>query len=178
LLVSGLPATGKSAFCEHLSAEHGYSHYDLEHFPEGWPCSDEWFPTLWQVSRHEFTTQLFRRHNQVVLDWGFPPYLVSWVREFQREGARLIWFDGEIATARRLYQERGGGTVDDFDLQLNRIDGMGLPGIIRPKVVGAYTPAGHCRAVDDPHRICVELGISRRKIRPASQKKQTGKGGV
>jgi hypothetical protein len=33
LLLSGIPATGKSSFARYLSLEHSFAHYDLESYP-------------------------------------------------------------------------------------------------------------------------------------------------
>lgn len=75
LLVSGIPATGKSGFCRYLAREHGFAHYDLECYPRGWPIPQ--LHQVWERSRGEFVAELYRLHERVAVDWGFPLLLSS-----------------------------------------------------------------------------------------------------
>ena len=116
LLVSGIPAAGKSWFGRYLARDHGFAHYDLECHPPGWPHPD--LKVLWDQSRSSFVEELRRRHGSVVLDWGFPSHCVSWVRELQAASVQLVWFECDIDRARALFVERGGRTLSSFERQI------------------------------------------------------------
>jgi len=49
ILLSGVPATGKSTFGRYLAREHGFAHYDLECHPKGWPHPEP--KATWDASR-------------------------------------------------------------------------------------------------------------------------------
>src|SRR5438094_909212 len=106
ILLSGVPATGKSEFARHLARECGFAHYDLECHPRGWPHPE--LKATWDASRSGFVAQLRQYHERIVLDWGFPPSAVPWVEELRRSGAKLVWFDGDIARAQQVFVQRGG----------------------------------------------------------------------
>ena len=52
LLVSGIPASGKTTFCHFLAKEYGFKHFDMENYPIGWPIST--VKSVWIISRQEF----------------------------------------------------------------------------------------------------------------------------
>jgi hypothetical protein len=139
LLISGIPATGKSTFCRYLSEEHGVAHYDLEN-PDGWP-----HPALhkvWERNRSEFVARLTSAHSHVALDWGFPPAHRARVDELKASGVRLVWFDGDLARARAAFESRGGGDPSDFDRQVDPIQRSGLPVGLGARVIRVIPPNG------------------------------------
>ncbi len=79
IFVSGIPATGKTRVCEALAADHGFAHYNMECFPEGWPLPK--LRPIWNRSRTEFVNELRASHERVALDWGFRPDMIQWVME-------------------------------------------------------------------------------------------------
>ena len=78
ILLSGIPATGKSEFARHLAREHGFAHYDLERYPRGWPHPE--LKCIWDANRAAFVAKIRQNHDRVVLDWGFPVSCLSWVK--------------------------------------------------------------------------------------------------
>ena len=55
ILLSGVPATGKSEFARHLAREYGFAHYDLECHPRGWPHPElkaTWTPAVQDLWRN------------------------------------------------------------------------------------------------------------------------------
>ena len=55
ILLSGVPATGKSEFARHLARECGFAHYDLECHPRGWPHPElkaTWTPAVQDLWRN------------------------------------------------------------------------------------------------------------------------------
>lgn len=140
LHVAGIPATGKSSFCRYLARNHGFAHYDLECYPGGWP-KPELF-SLWQSAPAQFVSKLLKLHAKAVIDWGFPVQCLPTVTAFRAAGARLIWFAGDTAQARRLFVERGGLDPRAFDNQVMKVARSGLPTGLDVTVVDALTHAG------------------------------------
>jgi gluconate kinase len=128
LLVCGIPASGKSTFGTFMARNHGFAHYDLECFPQGWPCPDQDLHDLWERSRQKFITEVGRRHARVVLDWGFPAAYRSWVDELRAGGAKVVWFDGDRQAAREAFITRDGTDVSQFDSQVAALNQVNLPG--------------------------------------------------
>jgi hypothetical protein len=145
ILLSGIPATGKSTFACHLVHEHGFAHYDLEDHPSGWRHQD--LHASWARSRSAFISEARQRDDGIVLDWGFPVGFVGWIRELQAEGVRLIWFSGDIAQARLNYEARARNdarknNVADFDGQVCNIQKAGFPASLNCVLVPALGPDG------------------------------------
>jgi hypothetical protein len=143
LLLSGIPAAGKSSFGRYLAREHDFAHYDLECHPHGWPHHE--LKQVWHSSRTTFVAQLKGLHQRIALDWGFPPHAVSLVHELLAMGVRLVWFAADIAQARRLFEERGGIQVTEFDDQVRAIQNAGLPHPLPCVTVEGLTEAGELR---------------------------------
>jgi len=136
ILLSGVPATGKSEFARHLARGYGFAHYDLECHPRGWPHPE--LKAMWDTSRSGFLAQLrVEYHDRVVLDWGFPPSASAWVEELRQSGAKLVWFHGDIARARQVFVQRGGIAVECFDRQITAIKEAGYPVSLRCIIVPA-----------------------------------------
>lgn len=152
LLVSGIPATGKSSFCRYLAREHGFAHYDLECYPRGWPIPQ--LHQVWERSRGEFVAELYRLHERVAVDWGFPLRSLQWALELENAGARLLWFTGNIQRAREIFVQRGGIDVAKFDAQVNDIQAAGLPKPLRAQAVEAFMQGGRLRY---PARVYKEI---------------------
>jgi hypothetical protein len=141
LLLTGVPATGKSTFGRYLGRELGFAHYDLECFPRGWAHADPW--PLWrQQDFPAFIAQLSALDSRVVLDWGFPPHCYPIVEELRRLGATAVWFDGDRRRARELYIERAENNVALFDKQVAAIDAADLPCSLACRVVNTLGATG------------------------------------
>jgi hypothetical protein len=140
ILLSGIPATGKSAFARHLASVHAFAHYDLEYHPRGWPNPE--LKEAWDRNRPDFLAQLRRQHDRVALDWGFPVPCLSMVRELQAGGVKLIWFDGDIPRAREIFVQRGGLAVANFDSQVADIQKAGYPASLGCEVFPALDASG------------------------------------
>jgi hypothetical protein len=140
ILLSGIPATGKSDFARHLARDHGFAHYDMESYPRGWPHPE--LKGKWDSDRPTFVAQVRLHHDRITLDWGFPISCLSRVKELQAQGVQLIWFAGDVARAREAYVLRGGIAVTDFDRQIEAIQRARYPASLDCVVVPALSAAG------------------------------------
>src|ERR1700741_2730740 len=104
ILLSGIPATGKSEFARYLAREHRFAHYDLECYPRGWPKPE--LKETWDTDRTAFVSELLEHHGRIALDWGFPARCLPWVKELEKCDVKLVWCDGAIARAKEIFVQR------------------------------------------------------------------------
>ena len=140
ILLSGIPATGKSTSARHLARKYGFAQYDLECYPRGWPRPE--LKGTWDANRSAFVEKVRQHHDRIVLDWGFPVSALSWVKELQDCGVKLVWFDGDVARARDVFEGRGGIDLAEFDKQIATIQNVGFPASLDCVVVPALSTSG------------------------------------
>jgi hypothetical protein len=151
LLISGIPASGKSAFCRWLEEKRGFLHLDVEKngVLERYQLTTAWHGLFGPGgSPPPFLEALDNFKRPVVIDWGFPPEHLDAVRKLFEAGVMLWWFAADWAVARRKFQLRRYPHVQAFDIQIRKIDAA-LPEInalFRSHVeyslpsTGIYTP--------------------------------------
>ncbi len=150
-LISGIPASGKSIFCRWLEENKGFLHLNVE---EDGVLERHGLATAWEAlfdapaSAAPFIEALDKFKRPVAIDWGFPPECLDIVRKLFEAGVMLWWFAADWAVARCKFQERGYPFVQDFDIQIRKIEAA-LPDIktvFRSHVeytlpsTGIYTP--------------------------------------
>jgi hypothetical protein len=126
LLISGIPASGKSTFCRWLERKKGFFHLDVE---EDGVLDRHGLATAWDAlfaanpTAAPFIQALDRFGRPVAIDWGFPPERLDAVRNLFESGVMLWWFAADWAVARRKFAERGSskGPVKVFDIQIEKI---------------------------------------------------------
>jgi hypothetical protein len=157
LLLSGIPAGGKSTLGKYFAANHGFLYFDMEH-PETWPQPG--LHQVWERSRHEFVVRLNQLSHRVVLDWGFRPCCLPLVLELKSCGVRLVWFRGNVETAQRHFRNRNRRLgkpanfgMEAFAIQTRAIKAAGLPGKHGFKVIQAFDSKGSVRALKHPERL-------------------------
>jgi len=125
-----------------LAREHGFAHYDVEERPHGWPHPE--LEKVFVSDRTAFVAQLCKHHQLVAINWGFPVSLISWVKELQACGVKLIWFDGDVARARDAFRHRGNekGPIENFDRQVAAIKNAGFPASLNCVIVPALSTSG------------------------------------
>src|SRR5216117_1257584 len=109
LLISGVPAAGKSHFGAWLERSHSYLHLDVER--EGrlakYGLEDAWAACFNALQAEPLVSALMKLGPPVVLDWGFPPRWLSVVRLLKSAGVVIWWFDADHAAARKAFIARG-----------------------------------------------------------------------
>lgn len=80
LLVSGIPGAGKSTFARWLGVEYSFHHVDIDF--DRYPDASAWL-----------------KMPRVVVDWGFPPNCLPFVRDLVANGFSHWWFDGDRQAA-------------------------------------------------------------------------------
>ena len=129
VLISGVPATGKSSFGSWLQDNRGFVHVDIESEARGFkPLGLLELDALWQGIAHlppppvdPFVDALRGLEAPVVLDWGFDPRFLPLVERLHVAGISAWWFDGDRAAARRRFIARNTVSVDALDIQMPKI---------------------------------------------------------
>src|SRR5262249_55548310 len=116
LLVCGIPGTGKTWYGNKFSAEFGFVHYDLE---------DQQTLNRFGTNPARFIAEALAENSNVVVTWGFVPDdqpSLAAVSQLRAGGFKLIWFDGDRASALRQFQKRATVSELSFYLQMFRIE--------------------------------------------------------
>ena len=125
LLISGIPASGKSTFCRWLEEKKGFLHLDVE---KSGVLDKHGLALAWKslfdqsTSAAPFIESLEKFMRPVVIDWGFPPEHLDAVRKLFKAGIMLWWFAADWAVARRKFQLRRYPHVQDFDIEIRKIE--------------------------------------------------------
>ena len=107
LLITGYPACRKTTFATWLESEHGYLCI----------ASDN------ETDRFVFVEKIndaIARHVRVVVDYGFFPVTIPYIKELIQSGFELWWFDGDRTAAREAFvlRDRTEGhpaSIEDFE---------------------------------------------------------------
>lgn len=120
LLLSGLPGTGKSHYGKWLADEHGYVQWETEAHWDRWGALMADGPSIRTATSACNVVRALGA--DVVVEWGFVPADLPFVRVLGKVGLELWWFSGDEAAARQSWQTRPV-PLDDivFDNQLDRI---------------------------------------------------------
>lgn len=139
LLITGIPGTGKTNFGNYLAAEYEYIHIDME--------SGDYISAI-MINPTSFIEDLVKKQNNIVITWGFVPSdeLIQVVNMFRNYIFKIIWFDGDRATARRKFIERNQrngseylkSSLTDLDLQMSRIENSKVINGISPIIVNTF----------------------------------------
>jgi hypothetical protein len=123
ILVAGIPGSGKTTYCRWLEREKGFLHLDFDELFNNRGTEQK----LALVRQLKHTAEAFilalRSEDQpIVIDWGFPPALLTLVSCFAANGMTPWWFDGDHAAARESFLHRGTGPIENFNTQMDFIE--------------------------------------------------------
>jgi len=144
LLISGVPASGKSYFCEWLERAESFLHFDVEkdgRLEQG-GLKPLWDRCFTMGSPDPLVKALRALGSPVVLNWGFPPEWLSVVAALKRDGVNIWWFDADHAAARRAFIKRGDVPLECFDRQMPKIERAwpSIKALFEPNIVTTLSP--------------------------------------
>jgi hypothetical protein len=96
LVISGVPATGKTTVARYLAKNHGFFHIDME---------DDSFRARRELQNNPGTfLDRLENKTRVVLSWGFSPYVDRPPFDvLQAAGYRTVWLDGDHVACLRNF---------------------------------------------------------------------------
>jgi hypothetical protein len=151
LLLTGIPATGKTRIGNRLSEGYGFNHLDFED-----PTTLDTYLGQGEAGFRRAVKELKKAGGDVVITWGFlPDVQLVFVRALRSLGFTWVWFDGNRAAARREYLWVGRVEAA-LDRQMERIQANIDPHMARlaPAVVNTFDDTGQFR---EPDEIVTEL---------------------
>ena len=151
LLLTGIPATGKTRIGNRLSEGYGFNHLDFED-----PTTLDTYLGQGEAGFRRAVRELKKAGGDVVITWGFlPDVQLVFVRALRSLGFTWVWFDGNRAAARREYLWVGRVEAA-LDRQMERIQANIDPHMARlaPAVVNTFDDTGQFR---EPDEIVTEL---------------------
>jgi hypothetical protein len=147
LLISGVPATGKSGFARWLQKKKSFLHFDVE-LPgvlERAGLQDSWEQMFLPTgSVMPFLHALHNLQRPVVIDWGFPPHCLPVIKALKERNVEVWWFTGKREIARSKFCERGVLDPQLFDAQMNRIElnWLQIAAVVGEHVIETLKPNG------------------------------------
>jgi hypothetical protein len=147
LLLSGVPAAGKSYFGQWLESNEGFLHFDVENDDH---LDQHLLKHLWDESfvpgdgAARFVDALRHLSCPVVLDWGFPPSWLDVVAMLKTAGVQIWWFDADQEAARKAYIARGDRPIECFERQIAKISRhwAEIRAVFEPQLIPTLKPNG------------------------------------
>ena len=160
LLLSGIPAAGKSHFGRWLEEAHGYVHLDVE--KEGCLARnhllDAWNRCFALPDVGPFVKALYRLGDRVVVNWGFPPRCLSVVQRFKAAGLVPWWFDADHDAARRAFVIRNDVPLQAFEIQMADIreQWANIEATFRPNIITTLAADDSRLPVEETYKVIRE----------------------
>jgi len=123
LLLSGVPASGKSYFGNWLEQERGFLHLDIEKDGrlQQINLQQSWSTCFQTRECDDFVVRLKELGRPVVQNWGFPTAYLHVIESLRESGVDVWWFDADHSVARRSFLRRDDISVQAFDKQVTDI---------------------------------------------------------
>ena len=139
LLITGIPATGKSTIGDYLAGKHGFVHLDFESAP-----------TLGRYVRSGIVPDveaLLSVDRDTVITWGFVPDVqLGAVQALRDAGFEWIWFDGDRVAATRAFVRRATVPVAALNVQMGKIDQHIDLALLQPRIINTFDGRGRFRS--------------------------------
>ena len=154
ILVSGIPASGKSSFCRWLEAVKGFFHLDVENSQTDFQklsLAQSFSRCVTIGTTETFLRDLEAVGKPAVVDWGFPPECLPIVRKLKASGVEVWWFDADAKAAREAFIKRGGISLVAFDRQTTKIQHIltDILSVFNPNVICALGRDGKYLSPED-----------------------------
>ena len=145
LLISGVPASGKSYFGQWLEKTASFLHFDVE---KDGRLDHRGLKPLWDRCFTNGTVRPTRRSvaciclPHVVLNWGFPPECLNVVALLKSEGVSIWWFNADHAAARRAFIKRDDVSLECFDRQITKMTcaWRNIEALFEPQIITTLGP--------------------------------------
>jgi len=106
LVISGVPASGKSTYCEWLAARGWvFINHDRANLSTR-PIDQTWWNLVISGRAADFVQVVATGKQDVALEFGFPTDLLPQVQLLKAAGAQHWWFEANHQTARALFIAR------------------------------------------------------------------------
>ncbi|MGH7202829.1 MAG: hypothetical protein ACREHC_00100 [Candidatus Levyibacteriota bacterium] len=127
VLLSGIPATGKTNFGKYLQDKHNFTYIPVE--SNDW--ADKKMQALWnhifEAKRdyngvEKFICYLHDNYENVVLDWGFPMTQIRVAELLKRQWCEIVWFSCKVSVARQRFIIKNKNSATYFDNKIKSIE--------------------------------------------------------
>jgi hypothetical protein len=105
LVISGVPASGKSTYCEWLAGK-GWLFINHDRIAADRPEDRTWWGLVTSRRAADFVKVVGAGDRDVVLEFGFPIALLPDVRQLKAAGAQHWWFEANHDVARGKFIAR------------------------------------------------------------------------
>lgn len=129
MLITGIPATGKTTVGNFLRDNFNYKHINFE---------DGASLNRFALNPTTYTSTELSQ-GDIVITWGFVPVeeQIKIVNDLKNYGFKLVWFDGNRLAAFREYLKEGR-QEKAFYLQMYRIEDSNVIAVIEPTVINTF----------------------------------------
>ena len=166
LVISGVPASGKSSYCKWLTSR-GWVFINHDRANQATRQIDQtWWGLVISGRAAVFVQVVATEQGNVVLEFGFPTDLLPQVRELKAAGAQHWWFELDHQTARQAFIARNDewtlqGRQDlvipvlYFDQYVHDITAHGdeIRKLFAPKIIETLQPDGKRLTDEEIHRV-------------------------
>jgi len=116
LVISGVPASGKSSYCQWLTWQ-GWTFINHDRANTATrPIDQTWWRLVVTGRAVDFLKVVTNGDRDVVLEFGFPMALLPQVERLKIAGVRHWWFDANHDTARTVFLARNQKAIREHKL--------------------------------------------------------------
>ncbi len=115
ILIAGIPGSGKTTYCRWLERERGFLHVDFDELQNRRGTAPKLllYDHL-RLTAEDFLRAISKKKRPIVIDWGFPPAMISLVSFLKLNGFAIWWFDGELGCRQEILSAAGHGISGGF----------------------------------------------------------------